>query len=140
MTFIPCITCAQLFKTVNALRAHQKDTYHFKGPHGRQWNKKQMLHAYLNAYYQEKVLVLRDDQRKSRKTVQKEIQIIQEEIEEDHILRETEIIPAGSTATQTKVNKANEYDFNLVLDDEDIIVAGNKKVYYDFYEEVLAFN
>ena len=95
-----------------------------------------MLQAYFKAFYEEHVLVLRDNQRKSRRTVQKFLQSVDECFCIDHDFRNTKIVPAGSTATQTKVWKADEYDFNLVLDLKHVILEEGKHVFYDLRPSV----
>ena len=126
------MTCAQDFKSQEDLQTHQKDTYHFNELYGDEWTENEKLRAYLNAFYLEKALVMRDDHRKSRKCVQEVITAIQRKLTTFHNFCDAAILPAGSTATQTKVIQANEYDFNLVvICDQISVVEDPKKIYYD---------
>lgn len=144
--FTPCLTCAKEFKTIRDLKQHQLDAYHFEEPYEEHWSKSEMLFAYFTGYYAEYVLIQRDEQRKARKVVRKELEKLKESFpksgrtNEYHTFEIINIEPAGSTATQTKVYQADEYDFNLIVENENIKVddltsifievTGNVSIYY----------
>ena len=78
------------------------------------------LQMYLQeAFYNEKVVVTRTDRKASRIIVQELIQIIMHNIvsQRGGQLYSKKLHSAGSTATQTKIGKADEYDYNIVLND-----------------------
>ena len=134
--FIPCLTCAKLFKSEQALLNHKKDTYHFKGPHGEIWDFDQKLSAYFDAYYEEDVMVLRNDRRESRLIVQKELRKLVRKFKqyEGGDFYSIDIKTAGSTSTQTKILNADEYDFNVKLkvDPEEIAITHrNGEIFFE---------
>ena len=70
--FLPCFTCAKEFGSVEALNRHKKELVHLTGPTVNEtWTRKQALESYFNAYYEEQVMILRTDRRKSRRAVKK---------------------------------------------------------------------
>ena len=70
--FLPCFTCAKDFGSVEALKQHKKDLVHLAGPTvNEEWTQEEALESYFNAYYEEQVMILRTDRRKSRRTVKK---------------------------------------------------------------------
>ena len=70
-----------------------------------------------DAFYQNQVLVERSDRLTSRKVVQKHLRQIMHNVigQRGGELYTKKLRAAGSTATQTKVGKADEYDYNVVL-------------------------
>lgn len=133
--FIPCLTCADSFKSVKSLKQHQEDSHHFiSPPPGRQWTRQQMLQAYFKGFYQQKVMVMRDDRKKCRQIVQREIKKIRDAFEvdfdEEADFYTFTIEPAGSVATQTKVRLANEYDYNLVIESQDMESDDTTPIYF----------
>jgi len=91
------------------------------------------LQIYLQeAFYNEKVVVTRTDRKASRKIVQGLIQIIMHNIvsQRGGQLYSEKLYPAGSTATQTKIGKADEYDYNIVLNDN--VYIGSDDVHHPY--------
>ena len=117
--FIPCLHCAKPFKRRVDLKKHQKLAYHFVGPYGDKWTEKGTQQKYFDAFYENYALVLRNDQRKSRRIVQRYLKKVSKRLDAKNDLKVnfwgSQIEPAGSTATTTKVHVADEYDFNLAI-------------------------
>ena len=112
-----CLTCAKEFKYALSLKMHCEDTMHRDAPLGPR-KKKQRLQMYLqDAFYLNQVFVERSDRLASRKVVQKHLRQIMHNVigQRDGELYSKKLRPAGSTATQTKIGKADEYDYNVVL-------------------------
>lgn len=116
--FYPCITCAREFQSLTDLKKHIKDTTHQNiEPHAKASLEERLQFYLQDAYYQEKVIVSRENRRKCRKIVKDYLEEILKYVREqkDGELFNGHPVPAGSTATQTKIILADEFDFNLVL-------------------------
>ena len=143
--FLPCFTCAKPFNSIEALEQHKRDKQHIKGPHADDvWTTEQALESYFDALYQEKVSIMRKDRRVSRRAVLNVLEEIrkgfQTEVGAELFSKKPQC--AGSTATQMKVNLADEYDFNLNMDiqmeDLEILPQG-RLIWYEVEPEYVRF-
>ena len=117
--FYACLTCAKEFNQFKSLKKHCIDVMHRLPPLVPE-TKAGKLQMYLQeAFYNEKVVVTRTDRKASRIIVHELIQIIMHNIvsQRGGQLYSKKLHSAGSTATQTKIGKADEYDYNIVLND-----------------------
>ena len=117
--FFACLTCAKEFSRFRSLEQHCEALMHRPPPLTPETHK-QRLQMYLQeAFYLEKVMVTRTDRKDSRKVVQELLQKIMRNIEGQRggEIYSRKLQSAGSTATQTKIGKADEFDFNIVMKD-----------------------
>ena len=115
--FYPCLTCADEFHSLDALEKHCDKVIHRPPPLAPE-PLKEKLQLYLEeAYYMEKVVVTRTDRRKARVLVLDLLKKIMSDVttQKHGEIYSAKIQPAGSTSTQTKIVKADEFDFNIVL-------------------------
>ena len=130
--FFACLTCAKEFHQFRSLQQHCEDLMHRFPPLVPE-EKDEKLQLYLQeAFFNEKVVVTRTDRKASRKIVQ---QLIKKEIMNKIVgqrggnLYSKALHSAGSTATQTKIGKADEYDYNIVLNDRDVWIGNDEVVH-----------
>ena len=117
LSFYPCLTCSKEFKALRDLKQHIQDTNHKDVIPGK--SREERLQFYLqDAYYPEKVVVSREDREKCRIIVDEHLNRIIKHVREEQKGGEIyngNLVPSGSTATQTKIMVANEFDYNLLL-------------------------
>ena len=93
-------------------------------------------------YYHEDVIPSSNDKKKSKALVNEKLRSILDNLEEEEedggrSIYNGSLEGAGSSATNTKVNKADEFDMTLHLNVGDIVVDDSSEVTYRIPDELV---
>ena len=126
--FFPCIDCAKEFRNIEDLNIHRHKFNHMVS---QERSELKALEKYLKAYHQTKIVITKTDREKSKQVVKEVLQNIKTRFRENGLYSKIE--SAGSNASQTKVYKADEFDFNIYINvnmnDLRLFKEGNSVVY-----------
>ena len=88
-------------------------------------------------YYHEDVIPSSNDKKKSKALVNEKLRSILDNLDEGRSIYNGSLEGAGSSATNTKVNKADEFDMTLHLNVGDIVVDDSSEVTYRIPDELV---
>ncbi|KAK3592751.1 hypothetical protein CHS0354_016507 [Potamilus streckersoni] len=139
--FHRCITCCISFTSDCALRQHIRDKHgnastNISGADEKS-KKSKAIRKYLENYFQTRSVVDTEDKKKSFRFVYERLGMILRSVKEKTggEVFSTELRKAGSHATGLKVNKADEFDFNIPLNVKVLEVKRNGTVPYIFRDK-----
>ena len=126
-----CSICNMSFPSKGAMRRHKRVEHSSSN--------QQSLNSYnyLEKYYREKVIPTKEDTKKSKAFVKGIIEELLQEVrrQDGGRIYSALVQGAGSSSTNTKVNNADEFDFELPLNVDNFKVS-YKGITYDFEDSV----
>lgn len=129
-----CLKCTSKFKTADSLKQHQKDARHVTEDVR---SSKEARQLYVKGLYEKHVAVQPDDRKESVKVVKGTMDKIMHHVrgQEGGKYYSPNLVTAGSYASKTKIGKADEFDYVVPLNVDDVKAKQRGTLPYKFDEQ-----